>query len=221
MRLAADLTRRSCAIDVAEVNGRVFINNSSIGLYPRIVRRRDRQMERLGRGKWLAMLTAALGVFRRFPTVRVRLGTSSRATDSDANRQTYLRDTPFVFVGNNRYEFDLFNFGRRIALDRGELEVYFGHRTGRFGLFVLTLCALIGRLDQAKDFEVMCLQELFIDTAKSRLRVSMDGEITELQPPLHYRTRPGALAGDRSRRSPPLSLKRAEDSRSLARPRES
>jgi diacylglycerol kinase family enzyme len=152
--------------------------------------------------------------------VRVRLGTSSRATDSDANRQTYLRDTPFVFVGNNRYEFDLFNFGRRVALDRGELEVYFGHRTGRFGLFVLTLRALIGRLDQAKDFEVMCLQELFIDTAKSRLRVSMDGEITELQPPLHYRTRPGALRVIVPAKSPAVA-ERAEDSRSLARQRES
>jgi diacylglycerol kinase family enzyme len=181
------------AIDVGEVNGRVFVNNSSIGLYPRIVRHRDRQMERLGRGKWLAMLTAALGVLRRFPTVRVRLAVSSDAANPDENRQTYVRTTPFVFVGNNRYEFDLFNFGRRTAIDRGELEVYFGHRTGRFGLLVLALRALVGRLDQAKDFEVMCVHELFIDTGKSRLRVAMDGEITELQPPLHYRTRPGAL----------------------------
>src|SRR5687768_12901268 len=44
-------------IDLAEVNGRIFINNSSIGLYPRMVRKRVKQ-QRLGRGKWLSALWA-------------------------------------------------------------------------------------------------------------------------------------------------------------------
>ena len=35
------------AVDVAEVNGRVFINNSSLGLYPRIVMHREAQEEQL------------------------------------------------------------------------------------------------------------------------------------------------------------------------------
>ena len=41
-------------VDVGEVNGRIFVNNSSLGLYPDIVRDRERQQKRLGRGKWLA-----------------------------------------------------------------------------------------------------------------------------------------------------------------------
>src|SRR5262249_24460873 len=45
-------------VDVAQLNGRTFINNSSIGLYPRLVGKRDRQRQRLGRGKWMAMLLA-------------------------------------------------------------------------------------------------------------------------------------------------------------------
>ena len=169
------------AVDVAEVNGRVFINNSSIGLYPHIVRKRDRQMHRLGRGKWLAMLIAGVSVFRRFPTVRVRLSLEG---------ETYPRTTPFVFVGNNRYEFDLFNFGRRVVMDGCELGVYFANRTGRFGLLVLMVRALLGRLEQAKDFDSTCVRELWIDTPKKHLRVAVDGEVVELKPPLHYRSRP-------------------------------
>src|SRR5205823_6222409 len=41
-------------VDIGEVNGRVFLNNSSIGLYPRMVRIREHQQQRLGRGKWSA-----------------------------------------------------------------------------------------------------------------------------------------------------------------------
>src|SRR5476649_731552 len=39
-------------VDVGDVNGRIFVNNSSLGLYPHIVRARDQQQRRLGRGKW-------------------------------------------------------------------------------------------------------------------------------------------------------------------------
>ena len=45
-------------VDVGAVNDQVFLNNSSLGLYPDIVRDREKQQRRLGRGKWLA---AALG----------------------------------------------------------------------------------------------------------------------------------------------------------------
>jgi diacylglycerol kinase family enzyme len=171
-------------VDLGEVNGRTFINNSSIGVYPQIVRAREDLRQRLGGNKWIAMLVAALRVFRRHPTVRVRLGVGD---------QTVLCNTPFVFVGNNKYEMTLTNLGRRQRLDGGELSVYFTRRTGRFGLFRLALRAIFGRLEQAKDFEAMAVKEVWIETPRKRLRVAYDGEVTQLTPPLHYRTRPGAL----------------------------
>jgi diacylglycerol kinase family enzyme len=65
------------AVDVGEVNGRVFINNSSLGMYPDIVRDRERQETRLGRGKWRSLAWASLSVLRRYPflTVRIEVGT--------------------------------------------------------------------------------------------------------------------------------------------------
>jgi diacylglycerol kinase family enzyme len=173
------------AVDVAEVNGRVFVNNSSIGLYPRAVESRDRQMERLGRGKWMAMLVAWLAVFRRYPAVTVRL------TD-DAGKSINCK-TPFVFVGNNRYEIELMRLGARTALDRGELSVYFTRRTGRLALVVLAIRALFNRLNQSRDFEMTTTKELWIESHKRALSVAIDGEVIRLQPPLHYRIRPGDL----------------------------
>jgi diacylglycerol kinase family enzyme len=81
-------------VDVGEVNGHAFVNNSSIGLYPQMVRRRDAQPQRLGRGNWSAMLFAAIAVFRRFPLLSVRIRGDDVAVAMRA---------PFVFVGNNAY----------------------------------------------------------------------------------------------------------------------
>ena len=172
------------SVDLGEVNARTFINNSSIGLYPHIVHEREDLRQRLGGNKWIAMLIAALRVFRRHPSVRVRIGVAD---------QSVLRTTPFVFVGNNRYEIKGTNLGRRQRLDGGELSAYFANRTGRFGLLRLAVRALFGRLEQAKDFDAMNVIELWIETPRKRVRVALDGEVVQLAPPLHFRTRPAAL----------------------------
>jgi len=187
-RLIADAVRAPDqfvrAVDIGEVNGRCFVNNASIGLYPHIISKREKQQERLGRGKWLAMFVAIVAVFRRYPLLRVAL---------EVEGETHPRVTPFVFVGNNRYEMNLMAAGARGCLDRGELSLYFAHRTGRFGLLWLALRGLFGRLDQAKDFEAMCLPAFAIETPKKTLKIAVDGEVTRMVPPLHFLVRPGAL----------------------------
>src|SRR5205823_10058389 len=85
-------------IDIAQVNDRYFINNSSIGIYPQVVREREELRTRLGRGKWFAMLLATIDAMRRFPVLSVRIGIGEKSV---------LRQTPFVFVGNNRYVMNL------------------------------------------------------------------------------------------------------------------
>jgi len=66
------LAGRTKPVDAAEVNGRVFINNSSLGLYPEVVRGRELH-ERLGHGKWSSLLRSAIRVFRRYPVFVVRI----------------------------------------------------------------------------------------------------------------------------------------------------
>jgi len=172
------------AVDLGEVNGRTFINNASIGLYPHIVSKRERQQERLGRNKWVAMLVAIASVFRRYPVLKVVLDTGDVAL---------ARTTPFLFVGNNRYEMSLLAENGRASLDRGELSLYFTRRTGRLGLLRMALRGLLGRLDQAQDFEALALAAVTVDTPKKTLRIALDGEVTRMAPPLHFRTLPGAL----------------------------
>jgi diacylglycerol kinase family enzyme len=171
-------------VDAAEVNGRVFINNSSLGVYPRIVANREAQQEQLSRGKWSAALWATLRALRRFPFLHLRITLEAKQL---------VRDTAFLFVGNNEYQMSGFNLGSRRCLNAGKLGLYLTHRTGRFGLFRLGFRALFGRLEQAEDFDAFCVSEATIETRHARLLVATDGEVNWIETPLRYRVRPAAL----------------------------
>lgn len=172
------------AVDVGEVNGHIFINNSSLGLYPDMVRDRERQQSRLGRGKWRSFLWASLSVLRRFPFLIVRIEVES---------ETRGFVTPLVFIGNNEYRMEGFNIGARESLERGVLSVYIVKKQGRAALVRLSLAALLGRLEQERDFEALTATEMLIETPRSRLLVATDGEVQPMSSPLHYRIRPRCL----------------------------
>jgi diacylglycerol kinase family enzyme len=181
-------------VDVGEVNGKIFLNNSSIGLYPTIVRHRDEQQERLGRSKWHALFWATFRVLLHHHSVMVRLR---------VGEEERLVRTPILFVGNNEYDMEGFEIGRRARLDAGELWVYLTKRPGFWALVRLALHALFGHLHENRDFEEFRVREATIETRRPRLHVATDGEVGTLDSPLRYRIRPRALrvwtpAADRS-----------------------
>lgn len=172
------------SIDVGQVNDRVFINNSSLGMYPQLVIDRDSQQKSYGISKWPAMFLAMIKVLRRFPLVEVTVTTGSK---------TIRRKTPLVFIGNNRYQLDLFQIGKRVCLNRGELSLYVATAQSRWGVFKLCLHALLGTLRQARDFEMVCVGACQIGSRRQRMHVAVDGEVIRETPPLEYRIRAGAL----------------------------
>lgn len=179
--LATGHTRR---VDVGEVNGSIFLNNSSLGLYPDIVHDREKQQRRLGRGKWLAAIWATLSALRRYPILSVRL---------QVGGERLARLTPFVFIGNNEYRMDGLAIGERTCLDCGTLSLYVAQRPGRLGLLRFAFRALCGQLAQERDFDVLLASEMEISTRHRHLRVATDGEVNIMKTPLRYRVRPRAL----------------------------
>lgn len=174
---------RARPIDVAEVNGRIFVNNSGVGLYPDMVRFREAEQGR-GKSKRWAMLSASLRALRSFR--RRRLWISAPGIEAPIR-------TPLLFVGNNRYRASLFALGRREALDRGELSLHAVRARNRAHLFWAGLRGLIGRLDQQRDFITLYTTRATISSDRPRLTISADGETFSMETPLEYRIRPKAL----------------------------
>jgi diacylglycerol kinase family enzyme len=175
---------RQIAVDVAEVNGKYFLNNSSIGIYPDLVKYRESQQRRFGKSKWTAFLWACVNAMRRYPFLDVQL---------KVDGEDLARHTPFVFVGNNEYSIDGFDIGERKTLSAGTLSLYVSQRTGRIGLLGFAVRALFGRLRQARDFDAVLSEEVVIRTRLKRMRVSTDGEVAMMDTPLKYRIRAAAL----------------------------
>jgi diacylglycerol kinase family enzyme len=173
------------ALDVGEVNGEVFVNNSLLGFYPPIVKARDRERRELDRGKWLATASALLKVLPKLPSLHVRVKADGRVSDWR---------THFVFVGNNEYEMSAFSSGARSRFDRGDLYLYIAKTPTRLGLMGLALLSLVrGDLAHTDHFVRWCLSDFAVETRKAKLPVYLDGEVLTMQPPLRYRTRPRAL----------------------------
>jgi diacylglycerol kinase family enzyme len=172
-------------VDVGRVNDAMFVNNSSIGVYPSFVEARDR-LRKQGHSKWSAPIFAMADVLRREGEVAIRL---------HADRSRVVARTPFVFVGNNEYRVEGFRLGGRMRLDGGRLHAYFAPPVRTRHLPKLFAQAVFGYARREHALETMTGAELWVDTIFRRsIDVACDGEIVTLDTPLHYRSWPGALS---------------------------
>ncbi len=169
-------------VDIGSVNDRIFVNNSSIGLYPRAVITRDSYKSSFG--KWPA---AGIGVVRALLRphryhVQLRID----------GREETLR-TPFVFIGNNEYQRDQLGIGDRETLNGGVLSVYVVKSAGLAHLPRL-LRALMSRRRRTRDLAIYRSESCTISMHTRRaVAVACDGEVFRLKAPLHYQSKPRSL----------------------------
>jgi YegS/Rv2252/BmrU family lipid kinase len=176
--------REDRRVDVAEMNGRIFINNSAIGLYPLMVIDRDLQRKRLGRSKRLAMIVASFRTLVRFNHQRLTL---------TVNYEKERVDTPLLFVGNNDYRLDIGRPGQRESVEDGTLSVFVMRKKTRTGFIAASIRALFDRVRDDDMVRIENVQRLRVSSRRSVLAVSLDGEVVGAAPPLDYRIRQKAL----------------------------
>lgn len=170
-------------VDVATVNDHVFVNNSSIGLYARMVEMRERYERRLG--KWRALIHATVLVLRERHTNVVQV--------SDGSKRLSVR-TELVFVGNNQYELDFLHLGQRARIDAGELCCFILEVPNRVHLWRHIFRYLRDKRPKRHFLRSLEVTKLTVIPRSSRpIEVAADGEVIQLNPPLEYRVRSRAL----------------------------
>jgi diacylglycerol kinase family enzyme len=174
---------RTVCVDLATVNGRPFVNTSSIGLYPQLVLERE-HYRRSGLARGLAVISAAFSTLREFRPVNLRLAGSDHA---------WAGFTPFVFIGNNCYTLERSRVGSRARLDEGVLWVSTISAVSRWRFVKMLFETWMGRVAQNPNFHALTTKELRVDSNRSRLYVSRDGEVELLKTPLMYTVHHRAL----------------------------
>ena len=169
--VAHDRRRPAAPVDVGEVNGRIFLNNSSLGLYPDIVRDRERQQKRLGRGKWPAFAWATLAALRRYPFLRV-----APALDGERARRAARRSSSSATTSTG-WKASRSASARR--LDGGQLSLYVAQRPGRLRPAAARAArALRPPAPGARLRRAARRPSSSIESRHKRLRVATDGEVT-------------------------------------------
>jgi diacylglycerol kinase family enzyme len=173
------------AVDVASVNGRYFVNNSSIGVYPWMVKQRDSVKFITPRlGKMLAMAMSFVSCLRRFPLSSLRI---------IFGEEELKVKTPLVFIGNNEYKLSWPEFGSRSAINTGKLCALAIKNPGRLGTLRVAWRLLRGKIHEEENFEKRCETEIKIESRRRKLHVALDGEVLSIHTPLCYTIHPLAL----------------------------
>lgn len=172
-------------IDLGRMNGKVFVNHATIGLYPHVVSKRKAYQRTLGVGRFSAMSYALVQALFRRPAVQL---------DFQHARERQRMRTPFVFVGNNRFETSPFSFIRRQTLDEGHLHVLYVPQLPTLMLLKIAVSAVFGGLRSVPELQRQWQPSVTITSRHhNHLNVSLDGEVWREATPLEFRSWPRAL----------------------------
>lgn len=170
-------------IDVGRVNGRYFLNSVMLGIYPTISAYRERF--RSMNSRWAAYLKAMRLALHHFPHVTL-------VVELDGRVETF-RTQMFVVAVNS---YDLAQVGvvaPKTTFNDGRLSIYSLSFMSRWQFIRATAKYFRGKVGEVPGFRSVRTTQLRVDTGRRRLRVSLDGELVEMQTPLQIAAVPSSL----------------------------
>lgn len=168
------------SVQVGVVNGRVFLINASLGLYPRLLEDREAYKQRYGRSRLVAVGSALVTLARAHRQLTVHL---------EHEGQVRTLRTPTIVVGNNALQLEQIGIPEAAALREGQLVAMGTRPVGTWGLYGLLLRGWLSRLGDAEHVFSFGFERLTvrIGRARRRIKVALDGEIHWLDTPLDFR----------------------------------
>lgn len=170
-------------IDVGRINGRYFLNSVMLGIYPTLSEFRERF--RSMHSRWRAYVKAGRLALRQFPHV-------SLVVELDGRVETF-RTQMFVVAVNS---YDLTQAGLvspKTTFNDGRVTIYSLDFMSR-GQFVRAAAKYFrGKIVDVPGFRRIRTTKLSVDTARRTMRVSIDGELIEMETPLQIAAVPSSL----------------------------
>lgn len=175
----AILAGSSHFIRVGTLNGRVFLNNVSIGLYPAILEEREATYARYGRYRILAHLASLRTILRFQQPHRMEL-----YQDETRHR---IR-TPMLFVARSAYQLDQFGLEGAEAISDDRFVLFLAHQQTRLGFLRLAWRLIRRKVDHGRDVIVSTPRRIVVAVrGRRRIAVALDGEKLRMQLPLKIR----------------------------------
>lgn len=175
-------------VQVGLVNGRVFLANAAVGLYPKLLEDREEFKEQLGRRRrWIALLSSLYTLAEWRWEMRL---------DAELDGELKSLRTPSVFVCNNSVQLRRLGIAEEVVepVGEGRLVAIVAHRLDLGAKLRLAWGAAFSRLGDAGEIDCYSLRSLGVTTRWARrLKVSTDGEVQWMQLPLRFTVSPQPL----------------------------
>jgi diacylglycerol kinase family enzyme len=167
-------------VDLGRVNGRVFVNNVSLGLYPEIISDPKYREDRVG--AFLGRLPQAFGP-----------GASPMDLTCELPDGSAVAEPQVVLISNNRYELGRpLDFGRRARLDGAGLGIATLRLSGTADLARFAVVARSGR-GGFEGWRETGGRRVRVTSGKEALPAGIDGELVTLATPVEFEIQPAAL----------------------------
>lgn len=174
-------------VQAGTVNGRIFLVNASVGLYPQILEDREAWKRQLGRSRLVAFFAGVASLLTARHQLQLRIESAGQAAQ--------LR-TPTLFIGNNRLQLVQAGINSRQAdaLQHGQLAAVAVRPIGTLALFGLLLRGMLGQLGDAENIHSFSFRRLTVTPrGVRRIKVATDGEVVWMQTPLVFEVAPVPL----------------------------
>jgi diacylglycerol kinase family enzyme len=169
-------------VDVGLVNGGVFLNNVSLGVYASFVHDPARKT----RNRFVAFLRMVPAAFGRGRTPL------ALSFEVDGSRHDHL--ALVVLVANNDYDMtSMSDLGERSGLEEGLLHAYVIEAVDRRALLAMLARAVAGEVEEAEGWVEWSSAGFRVETSRRRLHAATDGDPVILEPPLEFEIRPRGL----------------------------
>ncbi len=174
-------------VQAGQVNGRLFLVNASLGLYPQLLEDREAWKQQLGRSRFVAFLSGIATLLQSRRQLHLQIESEGKAVA--------LR-TPTLFVGNNHLQLTRVGIDEQQtdAVEQGQLAAIVVRPIGTLALFGLLMRGLLGQLGEADNIDSFSFRRLTVTPrGLKRIKVATDGEIAWMRTPLVFEIAPQPL----------------------------
>ncbi|MHC9234184.1 diacylglycerol/lipid kinase family protein [Pseudooceanicola sp. 502str34] len=161
------LDARPHAIRVGQVNGRVFLNNASLGIYPAVLKERETVYKRWGRRRIMAHWSVARTFWQFQHPMHLTI---------EADGETFTRRTPLLFVSRSAYQLERFGLEGDSAISDDKFAVLIGRGESRADLFRIAFRLVTRTAQRGRDYDFLAAGKLLVHTKRDRTLVAFDGE---------------------------------------------
>ncbi|OWY08652.1 hypothetical protein B6V74_12550 [Thioclava sp. F42-5] len=166
------------SIRVGEVNGQVFLNNASLGIYPSILKAREDIYARWGRRR----IVAHWSVFKTFLRFQRPMQLKITADGKKLSRRTAL-----VFIARSAYQLDFFGLDGATVISDDAFAVLVAKAQTRRDLFRLSMRLVRRKTKQGEDYELIRAKSFEIETSRRRGLLAYDGEKCRAESPFRFK----------------------------------